>query len=119
MSRAQTKIKDDFKISIFNSISSLDKKLYNDIVDSENPFLEYEFLEALEKSDCVGPHSTWNPRYIVLTDKDKIIGAITSYIKLDSYGEYIFDWEWARAFESSGLRYYPKIVVAIPFTPIF
>ncbi|MCH7519086.1 MAG: GNAT family N-acetyltransferase [Candidatus Dadabacteria bacterium] len=117
MSRAKQQTEYQFKINVYNSISSLDKELYNDIVDTENPFLEYEFLEALEKSDCVGPHTTWNPRYIVLTDNDKIIGAITSYVKLDSYGEYIFDWEWARAFESSGLSYYPKLVVAIPFTP--
>ena len=117
MSRANSQIKNQFQINIHHSISSIDKKLYNDIVDSENPFLEYEFLEALEKSDCVGPHTAWNPRYIVLNDNDKIIGAITSYIKLDSYGEYIFDWEWARAFESSGLRYYPKLVVAIPLLP--
>jgi len=117
MTRANSQIKNQFQINIHHSISSIDKKLYNDIVDSENPFLEFEFLEALEKSDCVGPHTAWNPRYVVLNDNDKIIGAITSYIKLDSYGEYIFDWEWARAFESSGLQYYPKLVVAIPFTP--
>jgi len=117
MSRAKSHIKDLFEINVYNSITSLDKELYNTIVDAENPFLEYEFLEALEKSECVGPHTAWKPRYIVLTDKNKIIGAITSYIKLDSYGEYIFDWEWARAFESSGLSYYPKLVAAIPFTP--
>ena len=117
MSGAKSHTKDHFEIDVYNSISSLDKKLYNEIVDVDNPFLEYEFLDALEKSGCVGPHTAWNPRYIVLNDKDKIIGAITSYIKLDSYGEYIFDWEWARAYESSGLRYYPKLVVAIPFTP--
>jgi len=117
MSRAKSQIKGCFEVSVYNSISSLDKKLYNDIVDSENPFLEYEFLEALEKSGCVGPNTTWNPRYLVLRDRNKIIGAITSYIKLDSYGEYIFDWEWARAFETAGLSYYPKLVVAIPFTP--
>ena len=117
MSRAKSQIKNCFEVHVYNSISSVDKNLYNNIVDAENPFLEYEFLEAFEKSGCVGPHTPWNPRYIILADKNKIIGAITSYIKLDSYGEYIFDWEWVRAYESSGLRYYPKLVVAIPFTP--
>lgn len=117
MSRAKHKSEYCFKINVYDSISLLDKKQYNSIVDAENPFLEYEFLEGLEQSGCVGPHTAWNPRYIVLRDGDEVVGAITSYIKLDSYGEYIFDWEWARAFESSGLRYYPKLVVAIPFTP--
>ncbi len=117
MSRAKSKAKNCLDINVYSSISSVNKDLYNDIVDPDNPFLEHEFLEALEKSDCVGPYSAWNPRYIVLRDKDKIAGAITAYIKLDSYGEYIFDWEWARAYESSGLRYYPKLTVAVPFTP--
>jgi len=117
MSGTKTKINQQFEINVYNSITLLDKDKYNKIVDRENPFLEYEFLEAFEQSGCVGPSTTWNPRYIILKDKDKIVGAITSYIKLDSYGEYIFDWEWARAFESSGLNYYPKLVVAIPFTP--
>ena len=107
----------DYKIAVYDSISSIDKESYNAIVNPENPFLEFEFLEAMEKSGCVGPRTTWIPRYVVLTDRDRIIGAITAYIKFDSYGEYIFDWEWARAFEGSGLRYYPKLVAAIPFTP--
>lgn len=117
MSGTRSKNIREFNINVYNSITSLDKEKYNKIVDSENPFLEYEFLEAFEESGCVGSYTTWNPRHIILTHKDRIIGAITSYIKLDSYGEYIFDWEWARAFESSGLNYYPKLVVAIPFTP--
>jgi len=110
-------MKKGFQIRVYNSISAIDKEQYNLIVDSQNPFLEYEFLEALEKSGCVGERTTWNPRYIILEEGGKIVGALTSYIRLDSYGEYIFDWEWARAFESSGLSYYPKMVVAIPFTP--
>ncbi len=105
------------RVEIHKSISSINKEQYNSIVDDNNPFLEYEFLEALEDSGCVGPRQTWIPRYIILKEDDTIIGATTSYIKLDSYGEYIFDWEWARAFDNVGLHYYPKIVVAIPFTP--
>ncbi len=111
------KMKKGFQLRVHNSISGIDKEQYNAIVDPQNPFLEYEFLEALEKSGCVGERTTWDPRYIVLEERGKIVGALTAYIRLDSYGEYIFDWEWARAFESSGLSYYPKMVVAIPFTP--
>lgn len=108
-----------YVLNLYNSISSVDKDSYNSLVDSENPFLEYEFLESLEESGCVGDKTTWIPHYITLRDKDndKLIGAITFYVRYDSYGEFIFDWEWARAFYSSGLNYYPKLVVAVPFTP--
>lgn len=115
--RLSSKMKKQFKINIYDSIASIEKEKYNRIVDLENPFLEYEFLEALEESGCVGPRSTWHPRYIVLKEEEKIIGAITFYIKYDSYGEYIFDWEWARAYQNARLPYYPKALVAIPFTP--
>ena len=107
----------DIQVTVHSSISDIDREQYNSIVSPQNPFLEYEFLEALEKAGCVGPRTTWNPRYIVLEEAGRIVGAVTSYIRLDSYGEYIFDWEWARSFESAGLNYYPKMVVAIPFTP--
>ncbi len=110
-------MKKQFRLNIYDSIRFINKEKYNRIVDSENPFLEYEFLEALEESGCVGPHTTWHPRYILLTDEEKIIGAIAFFIKYDSYGEYIFDWEWARAYQNARLSYYPKALVAIPFTP--
>ncbi|MGH7851654.1 MAG: GNAT family N-acetyltransferase [Thermodesulfobacteriota bacterium] len=107
----------DYRLTVYESITGIDRDRYNEIIDGENPFLEYEFLEAMEKSGCTGRHTSWNPRHIVLYDADRIIGAVTAYIKSDSYGEYIFDWEWARAFENARLRYYPKLVAAIPFTP--
>jgi hypothetical protein len=110
-------MKKNYRLTVYESISGIDGDLYNEIIDGENPFLEYEFLEAMEKSGCVGPRTAWKPRHIVLYDAERIIGAVTAYIKVDSYGEYIFDWEWARAFENARLRYYPKMVVAIPFTP--
>ena len=106
-----------FKISTYDSICHIDKAKYNSIVDDENPFLEYEFLEALEKSGCVGVNTGWVPKYLILSARERIIGAITFYLKYDSYGEFIFDWEWAQAYQNAGLSYYPKIVVAIPFTP--
>lgn len=111
--------KRDYILNLYDSISSVNKDQYNRIIDSENPFLEYEFLQSLEKSGCVGADTTWKPYYITLKDKDKdsIVGAVTFYIRFDSYGEFIFDWEWARAFYGAGINYYPKLLVAIPFTP--
>jgi len=109
----------DYNLNLYDSISSVNKDQYNRIIDPQNPFLEYEFLHSLEKSGCVGADTTWKPYYITLSDKEKdiIVGAITFYIRFDSYGEFIFDWEWARAFYSAGMNYYPKMLVAIPFTP--
>ncbi|MCL4243799.1 MAG: GNAT family N-acetyltransferase [Candidatus Dadabacteria bacterium] len=107
----------DYTLSVYDSIAALDREEYNALIDGENPFLEYEFLEAMEKSGCVGPHTAWIPRHLVLRDRGSMAGAVAAYIKLDSYGEYIFDWEWARAFENARLKYYPKLVAAVPFTP--
>jgi len=110
-------VKSKFCTIIHESIKEIDREGFNTIQDPHNPFLEYEYIDALESSGCIGPSTNWIPRYIVLYDRQKIIGSIVFFIKLDSYGEYIFDWEWARAYQRAGLRYYPKAVVAIPFTP--
>ena len=102
---------------VLHSITELKESNFNKIADYNNPFLEHEFLMALEKSGCVGENTPWQPRYLQLTKKNVIIGILVFYIKYDSYGEYIFDWDWAQAFHRSGLSYFPKVVVAIPFTP--
>lgn len=109
----------DYILNLYSSITSVDKDQYNRLIDPQNPFFEYEFLEALEQSGCVGEQTTWKPYYIILSDKEKdlIVGAVTFYIRFDSYGEFIFDWEWARAFYDAGMNYYPKLLVAVPFTP--
>lgn len=106
-----------FCTTVYDSIAEIDKEGFNSIQDPHNPFLEYEYLSALESSGCIGPSTSWIPKYLILYDRRKIAGAIAFFIKLDSYGEYIFDWEWARAYQRAGMRYYPKAVIAIPFTP--
>lgn len=102
---------------IYDKISKIDKEGFNSIQDEHNPFLEYEYLSALENSGCIGDLTNWSPRYLILYDGDRVIGSIVFFLKMDSYGEFIFDWEWAHAYQRAGLRYYPKAVVAIPFTP--
>jgi len=81
------------------------------------PFFDFEFLRALERSGCIGRRSGWSPAYLVCKDEKDVLGALCLYLKTDSYGEYIFDWEWARAYQQYGLSYYPKLVAAVPFTP--
>jgi hypothetical protein len=81
------------------------------------PFLRHEFLSALEATGCASPATGWTPRHLTLFDGDELIAAAPLYEKSHSWGEFVFDFAWARAWEECGLHYYPKLVVAIPFTP--
>ena len=81
------------------------------------PFFDLEFLRALERSGSIGKASGWSPVYLICKDAGRVLGALCLYLKTDSYGEYVFDWEWARAYQQHGLPYYPKLVAAVPFTP--
>lgn len=81
------------------------------------PFADYQFFVSLEKSSSVGPRTGWLPFYLTTSDEQGLLAALVIYAKNNSYGEYIFDFAWAQAFANSGLRYYPKLVSAIPFTP--
>ncbi len=86
---------------------------------SANPFLRHAFLEALESSDCVGGDTGWIPRHLVLRDDGgRLVGAVPQYLKLHSWGEFIFDWSWAQSYARAGLDYYPKLLSAVPFTPV-
>jgi len=83
-----------------------------------NPFVSHAFLSALEESGSVAAETGWQPAHIAVEDKGKIIGAAPMYVKNHSYGEYVFDHAWAQAFERAGGEYYPKLQVAVPFTPV-
>ena len=80
--------------------------------------LRYEFLQALESSGAVCRDTGWKPCHLGLTRDDRLVAAVPCYLKSHSYGEFIFDWAWARAYQQSGLEYYPKLLVAVPFTPV-
>ena len=82
------------------------------------PFMRHEYLAALETSDSATPRTGWAPRFMTLWDGDTLIAACPLYIKNHSYGEYVFDWAWASAYEQHGVPYYPKAVIAVPFTPV-
>ncbi len=83
----------------------------------DDPFIEHAFLHALEQSGSVGGDSGWSPCHVLVRDGGRLVGALPLYVKQHSYGEYIFDWAWAAAAERAGLRYYPKLVSMVPFTP--
>jgi uncharacterized protein len=98
-------------------IEDVDRELWRDLEPPEFPFFDFEFLRSLERSGSIGRHSGWSPAYLVCKEGGRVLGAFCVYLKTDSYGEYIFDWEWARAYQQYGLDYYPKLVAAVPFTP--
>jgi predicted N-acyltransferase len=79
--------------------------------------LSHAFLGALHQSGCASPRTGWGPRYLTAWRGEHLTGALPLYEKAHSYGEYVFDWAWADAYRRHGVRYYPKLVGAIPFTP--
>lgn len=86
---------------------------------ADNPFISHDFLDILEQSGSVGGDSGWQPRHLTLRGEDgRLLAAMPLYVKAHSYGEYVFDQGWANAFEQAGGRYYPKLLSAVPFTPV-
>src|SRR3569833_760212 len=83
-----------------------------------NPFMSYAFLDALHESGCANEQSVWTPQYLSLWQGEELAAALPLYLKFHSYGEYVFDWAWADAYSRNGLAYYPKLLSAIPFTPV-
>ena len=82
------------------------------------PFMRHEYLAALHESGSATPRTGWSPRFMTLWEGDVLIAACPLYLKDHSYGEYVFDWAWASAYEQHGVPYYPKAVIAVPFTPV-
>jgi len=85
---------------------------------SNNPFLSYVYLRALEQSGCASAATGWRTHFLTVWLGDTLQAAMPLYVKSHSYGEYVFDWSWANAFEQHQVPYYPKLLSAIPFTPV-
>lgn len=84
-----------------------------------NPFVSFAFLSAMEDSGSANADTGWQPFHLVVTDDDDTVaGIVPLYVKSHSYGEYVFDWSWAEAYERAGGRYYPKLQAAVPFSPV-
>lgn len=105
------------RIELVSRIDSIEAAAWDAIAGDDDPFIEHAFLLALEHSGSVGGQSGWLPSHVTVRDAGRLVGALPLYVKLHSYGEYIFDWRWAAAAERAGLRYYPKLVSMVPFTP--
>ena len=101
-----------------SSLSNIKSSDWNECVGNDHPFLQYEFLYALEKSNSANTKTGWQPYHYIEQENDKIIALCPLYIKNHSFGEYIFDHSWADAYHRYGINYYPKLQSAIPFTPV-
>ena len=104
------------KIVFTDNIASIEASHWDSLAGDSNPFIQHDFLLALEQHDCL-KNWGWLPQHCLLYDEKTLIGACPAYIKDNSYGEFVFDWAWADAYQKNGLNYYPKLVTAVPFTP--
>ena len=114
----------DYVIRILNSPLEVDGAAWNALLAAQspngvlNPFMRHEYLAALHASGSAAPKTGWTPCFVTLWQGGALAGACALYLKAHSYGEYVFDWAWANAYQQHGLDYYPKAVVAVPFTPV-
>ncbi|MEM7210131.1 MAG: GNAT family N-acetyltransferase [Pseudomonadota bacterium] len=107
------------RIEVRDSLEEVDCAAWNALNRDNSPFLRHEFFRALECNGCLGDAHGWFPRYFLqYTDDDQLIAAAPGFIKTNSYGEFVFDWSWAEAYHKHGIRYYPKMVVSVPYTPV-
>jgi len=104
-------------IKTHESILDFNSQAWNALLDNDYPFMRYEFLAALENNNCTGEKFGWLPKHIAAYDHNRLIGVLPNYEKNNSYGEFVFDNAWAEAYQRHGFLYYPKWVVAAPYTP--
>ena len=111
----------DYVIRVLDSPLKISAATWDDLLARQphpTPFMQHAYLSALHTSGAVTPATGWTPRFITLWQGDALHAACPLYIKTHSYGEYVFDWAWANAYAEHGLAYYPKALVAVPFTPV-
>ncbi len=110
-----------YRTRILSSLSDAGQAAWDRLAGMQadtNPFLSFAFLHALHESGSASDDTGWQPQYLTLWQDDALAAALPLYAKFHSYGEYVFDWAWADAYRRNGLDYYPKLLSAIPFTPV-
>ena len=110
---------EQYQLEILDSLADIPASEWNALLPKDaGPFLNHAFLSALEETGCVGGATGWQVAHLGLKDQDTLVGAMPLYLKQHSYGEFVFDWSWAQAYEQRGMNYFPKALCAIPFTPV-
>ena len=111
----------DYVIRVFDDPSDIDATQWNALLAGQattSPFMRHEYLRALHDSGSAGTQAGWVPQFVTLEIEQRMVAACPLYLKDHSYGEYVFDWAWADAYQRHGLHYYPKLLCAVPFTPV-
>ena len=120
-SREQQEGPDDYVIRVHEDPSTIDAAAWDALVEAQasaTPFIRHAYLVALHASGSATEETGWGPRFLTLSRGPELVAACPLYLKSHSYGEYVFDWAWADAYERHGLSYYPKLLDAVPFTPV-
>ncbi len=105
------------KIEVCSTIDEIPADQWDRLVRDNNPFLRHAFLTALEHNDCVSQTFGWQPMHLAAWEGERLVAAMPLYLKENSYGEFVFDHAWAKAYQHNGLAYYPKLVSSIPYVP--
>ena len=111
----------DYVIRVFDDPAAIDAQQWNALLDeqaSSTPFMRHEYLLAMHTSASATGGTGWLPQFLAVVHDDVLVAACPLYLKDHSYGEYVFDWAWADAYQRHGLHYYPKLLGAVPFTPV-
>ena len=110
---------EQYRLKIIENLTEVPPVDWDALLPSDaSPFLKHVFLSTLEETGCVGGDTGWQVAHLGLYQADRLIGAMPLYLKQHSYGEFVFDWSWAQAYQQQGMQYYPKALCAIPFTPV-
>ncbi len=109
---------ESLQIRVAQSLEGIEAQDWDRLVGDASPFLEYAWLRGLETSGCLDPQYGWLPQPLTVWRGEELLGATPLYLKGDSYGEYVYDWSWANLAHRMGVPYYPKIISAVPFTPV-
>jgi predicted N-acyltransferase len=108
-------------VRVFSDLAELDAAAWRSLLDAQpsaNPFMSLDYLGALDASQSAVAATGWAPHFLGLEEDGELVAACPLYLKDHSYGEYVFDWAWADAYRRHGLEYYPKLLGAVPFTPV-
>jgi predicted N-acyltransferase len=107
------------QISVITSLAKVAAEAWDELAGTGNPFVRHAWLNAMEQSGSATGETGWHPCHLLARDGEgRLVGAAPLYLKTHSYGEYVFDWGWAEAYQRAGGRYYPKLQCAVPFTPV-
>lgn len=104
-------------IRTHTSIKSIEKSTWQQVINTDYPFIQWDFLAALEDSGALGADTGWQPQLLTVSEDEQLIAVMPLFSKQNSQGEFVFDHQWANAYYQHGFEYYPKLVAAIPYTP--